>query len=380
MKILIDARFYGLENAGLGRYAINLVQNLAKIDSKNEYFILLRKKYFLELKLPDNWEKVLADFGHYSVSEQIKLPKIISKINPDLCHFLHFNVPVFYKGPYVVTIHDLLMHKQKGTLATTLPAPVYFAKRLGYMHVFKRAVFNSKKIVVPSNTVKTETLNYYTKMDPDKIVVSYEGIDDKTFPKKNGVEILKKYEIDKPYFIYVGNAYPHKNITRAIEAIVYLNEQDHKDCLFIIISSRNVFVQRLEKIINELGAKQYVKLLGFVPDADLGPLLKNSCAFLYASISEGFGLQGLEAMSAGTLVLASDIPVFKEVYKSYVRYFNPYDFTDIERAMNTILELPQTQRKEIIKNSQDLLKKYSWAKMAKETLEVYKQVFEQESK
>ena len=131
MRILIDARLYGLENAGLGRYLINLIQELGKIDIKNEYVLLLRKKYFNSLNLSANWKKVLADFPHYGFAEQLKLPALISNLHPDVVHFPHFNAPIFYKGNYVVTIHDMLMHKSVGLAATTLPAPLYFLKRLG---------------------------------------------------------------------------------------------------------------------------------------------------------------------------------------------------------------------------------------------------------
>src|SRR3990167_9619406 len=101
MRIVIDARLYGLENAGLGRYTMNLVQELAKLDKENEYVVLLRKKYFNELKLPRNWQKIEADFRHYSLTEQLKLPKMIKNIKPDLVHFPHFNIPLFFRGKYV---------------------------------------------------------------------------------------------------------------------------------------------------------------------------------------------------------------------------------------------------------------------------------------
>lgn len=174
MKILIDARLYGLENAGLGRYILNLVSELSKIDSKNKYFILLRKKYFEELELPKNWRKVLTDFHHYSFEEQSKLPRIINALKPDICHFPHFNIPVFYKGKFIVTIHDMLMHNQKGFEATTLNHVGYLVKRMGYEFVFRRAIEKSIKIIVPSNSVKNELLNYY-KIDPKKVEVIYEG-------------------------------------------------------------------------------------------------------------------------------------------------------------------------------------------------------------
>lgn len=174
MKILIDGRLYGLENAGLGRYLINLITELSKQDESNQYIVLLRKKYFDSLELPSNWEKVLADFHHYSFTEQIRLPQIINSIKPDICHFPHFNVPIFYHGKYIVTIHDMLMHNQKGFEATTLNPFGYLIKRLGYKFVFKRAVENSCKIIVPSNSVKKELLEYF-KIKLEKVEVIYEG-------------------------------------------------------------------------------------------------------------------------------------------------------------------------------------------------------------
>jgi glycosyltransferase involved in cell wall biosynthesis len=175
MKIIIDGRFYGLENAGLGRYTIQLIEELQNQDYQNQYYVLLRKKYFNRLNLKDNWTKVLAEYSHYSVVEQIKLPRLISSLKPDLVHFLHFNIPVFYKGKFIVTIHDLLMHKQRGLEATTLTPSRYFFKRLGYKFVFGIAVKKAVKIIVPSQTVKDEVAYYY-QLNPEKISVIYEGV------------------------------------------------------------------------------------------------------------------------------------------------------------------------------------------------------------
>ena len=175
MRIIIDARLYGLENAGLGRYVINLISELQKIDINNEYFVLLRRRYFNRLKFKNNWKKVLVDINHYSLKEQIKLPKIIKDLKPDLVHFLHFNVPVFYNGEFIVTIHDLLMHKQKGLEATTLTPSRYFIKRLGYKFIFGSAVKKAARIIVPSQAVKDEVCYYY-KLSPEKVIVTYEGV------------------------------------------------------------------------------------------------------------------------------------------------------------------------------------------------------------
>ena len=348
MKILIDARLYGLENAGLGRYLVNLISELANIDKKNEYVLLLRKKYFKELSVPKNWEKVLADFRHYSFIEQTKLPRIISKHKPSITHFPHFNVPLSFKEKYIVTIHDILMHKQKGRQATTLPAPFYYLKRIGYHRIFRKAVCGS-----------------------EKITVTYEGADTGIVSKGKKENILKKYNISSPYFIYAGNAYPHKNLKRVIEATVLLNKEVDEKVLFVMTSARNVFTEKLKEVIKKTRAEKYVKLLGFVPDHDLGALFKHSTAFVFPSLSEGFGLPGMEAIQAGTLVLASDIPVFKEVYKDSVSYFNPLDFSSMTKAMKNVMAMPKKEREKRILKNQNFIKRYSWATMAKQTLKVY---------
>lgn len=174
MKILIDGRLYGLENAGLGRYLMGLIDELSILDRKNEYVILLRKKYYDGLNLPDNWKKILADFRHYSFAEQIKIPGLIKRENPDITHFPHFNVPLLYRGKYIVTIHDMLMHKFNGLSATTLSGPLYFFKQLVYRFVFAVAVTGAMKIIVPSNAVKDDLLSHY-KIESRKIEVVYEG-------------------------------------------------------------------------------------------------------------------------------------------------------------------------------------------------------------
>lgn len=368
MNITIDARLYGLENAGLGRYVMNLVKYLSFLDKSNNYTLILRKKYFEELKLPKSWTRVLADFRHYSFLEQARLPGIIADTKPDLVHFPHFNVPVSYRGKFVVTIHDMLMHRMKGKETTTLSLPAFLIKRLGYRYVFRKAVRDSLNVLVPSNCVKKELVDFY-KVSPSKISVTYEGVElGKVFSP-----VLDKYGIREKYFIYAGNAYPHKNLERAIKAILSLNESRQEKVLFIIACSRSEFTARLESLIARLGAGKYVKFLGFIPDPDLLSLYKSSVGFLFPSFSEGFGLPGLEAISSGTLAVISSIPVFKEIYGQHALYFNPYDFTSITRTLAEALDISPNVRKERVAEGQKFVGKYSWEKMARETLSVYKE-------
>lgn len=174
MKILIDARLYGPKDTGIGRYTEKLVENLVKIDSVNEYLILLRKSDYETLSFPKNWTKILTDIKHYTFEEQFKMPFVLLKLKPDIVHFPHFNVPILYFKKYIVTVHDLIMHKFSDGAATTRRFPVYQIWRLGYHIAFAKAVYGSTKVIVPAYSIKDDVVKYY-KINPKKVEVTYEG-------------------------------------------------------------------------------------------------------------------------------------------------------------------------------------------------------------
>lgn len=176
------------------------------------------------------------------------------------------------------------------------------------------------------------------------------------------------------YFVYTGNSYPHKNLPRLVEAMVLLNADRKQKIKLKISSSRGIFTERLEKLIKQKKAGKYVELLGYVTDSEISKLYKNSKSFVFATLSEGFGLPPKEAIESGTFAIISDIPVLKEVYKDSVIYFNPLDTKDIVRAMEEILKMPESERQKRIKYAQKFLKRYSWQKMAEETVKTYESI------
>ena len=174
------------------------------------------------------------------------------------------------------------------------------------------------------------------------------------------------------YFIYTGNAYPHKNLERLIHAIVLLNKK--QSVKLKISSSRGVFTKRLEDLIDKNNAQKYIELLGYVDDFKIKDLYKSSLSFVFPTLDEGFGLPPKEAIESGTIAVVSDIPVLKEVYADSVLYFDPYSVESIARVMESVLKMSEKERQKKIKYAQKFLKKYSWLKMAKETLKVYESV------
>src|SRR3990167_5758127 len=216
MKIAIDARM--INASGIGRYLRNLLEELQKLDGANEYYVLhLKSDYDTLVYHTDNFHKILADFMWYTIEEQIRLPRILKQINADLVHLPHFNVPIFYKGKFVVTIHDLI-HQHHGNQKATTKDPITFKiKKIAYNSVFKKAVNGSEKILTPSEFAKEQLIEEW-QVDVNKIVVTPEGVDTKilTIVTKMSTsrekEILEKFGIKQPYIFYVGNAHPHKNV------------------------------------------------------------------------------------------------------------------------------------------------------------------------
>ena len=110
MNIGFDARLYGLENAGIGRYVTNLIDELVKLDRKNTYYLFLKPQYAAIHQDKTNVIPVVTSIPHYSLSEQILLLPIVNRCPLDLLHVPHFNAPLFYSGKLILTIHDLIKH------------------------------------------------------------------------------------------------------------------------------------------------------------------------------------------------------------------------------------------------------------------------------
>src|SRR3990167_11343355 len=175
MRIGIDCRLW--DETGVGRYIRNLVTNLSRIDKKNEYVLFARTQDENSIKsiVSGQWLVVKADFPWHSIAEQILFPKLLNKENLDLMHFPYFSVPIFYNKPFLVTIHDLIVNRFNTGRASTLPLPLYFAKRIGYHAVLSNAIYRAKKIIVPSNAVRDDLLGTYRNVSSNKVVVTYEG-------------------------------------------------------------------------------------------------------------------------------------------------------------------------------------------------------------
>jgi len=374
----IDARIYSLPG-GLGRYTRELIYGLEKVDQDNDYFVFLDREGYdhYQPKNP-NFKKVLADVGWYGFAEQIKMPPIWKSVNPDLMHFTHFNKSIFYRRPYVVTIHDLTYSTsaKEGLKISKLPPIIYTIKYLVYERVIKDVIKKAKKIIVPSYNSKKEIISAY-RINSDKVKVTYESVDPDFTPderKQIFKELEDRFAIKKEkFFVYVGNASPHKNLKRLILAFDILCKEK-KDFQLVLAGKKEKFYTVLEDwvIKNNIGDGRII-FTGVVTDDELKALLANSYACTFPSLAEGFGIPPMEAMACGTPVLTSATSCLPEIFENSVIYFNPYLETSIAEKMKMIIENPRL-RKEFIEAGFDYIKKFSWEKMARETLDVYEEV------
>jgi len=370
MRVGIDARFYGTAGKGLGRYTQKLIENLERIDGRNQYFVFLKKENFGEYQPKNkNFKKVLADYRWYTFSEQINMPRILNKYNLDLVHFPHFNVPLFYRRKFIITIHDLILIHFPTVRGTTLNPFFYWIKFLAYKIVIWSAIKKAKKIITVSGFTKDDILKNY-KVPENKIKVTYEACDNfRAMAAINSEEAPRRYGLTKPYILYVGNAYPHKNLERLILAFKEVNKIK-KDLKLVLAGKEDYFYHRLKKMTEKKNIKNVI-FAGFVSDRDLSLVYRQASLYVFPSLYEGFGLPPLEAMAEGTPVISSDHQCMREVLKDSAYYFNGKKTDEIAKAIVRLLD-DKKLRKKIITKGYKRIRKYSWKKMAEDTLDVYK--------
>lgn len=377
MRIGIDARMY--RESGIGRYIRNLIAHLQILDQKNEYFIFLRKPEYENLVYnTENFHKVLADFSWYGFSEQVRFPKLLKKYNLDLVHFPHFNIPVFYKGKFVVTIHDLIHHNFRMQRATTRSKAVYVLKHKAFQYVFMTALKKSGEVITVSDYVKNELVKNWN-ISKDQVVVTKEAVEENIIRLSEEIKpeeilyTLKKYKIKKPYIFYVGNAHPHKNIRGLIKAFLKIKETDKN--LRLVLSGHDHYFWT--KIRDKYKHKDVI-YTGYIEDRELVALYKAAEIFVIPSLEEGFGIPILEAFACGVPVVSSSAASLPEVGGDACIYFDPKNIGDMVEKIQSTLKNKATLKKLQEKGSARY-KIFSWKKLAQSTLKVYNSLCEPKS-
>ncbi len=356
-KIIIDARQY---STSTGRYTYKLIENLQEIDDKNEYVILLHEKDFNATSFTNpRFSKVMTPFREFSFGEQLGYAKQIYGLNADLVHFSLTQQPVLYLKKSVTTIHDLTTARFTNPDKNPL---VFFVKQQVYKAVIWYAAHKSRRVFNPSNYIKNDLINY-TKIRPKKIVVTYEGADPiKDAPKP--IESLK----GKPFIMYIGRPTPHKNLWRLIEAYDNLKGL-YPDLLLVLAGKLDNNYRDTRRRADSNGISGLV-FTDFISEGELRWLYENCRAYVFPSLSEGFGLPGLEAMAHSAPVVSSNATCLPEIYGDAAHYFDPLDKQAMSKAIAEVLG-DDKLRASLIEKGKKQVEKYSWRRMAEQTLEVY---------
>lgn len=355
MRIGIDARLWF--ESGVGRYIRNIVQGIEKTDNINEYVIFLSKKGFEEVNFSSqNFKKVLTTSPWHTVSEQISFRKQLDKERLDLVHFPYFAFPVFYKGAFVLTIHDLILDHFSTGKATTLPLPLYLLKRQGYKFITRKGIRNAEKIIVPSHATKDEIIKHYS-VNKQKVEVIYEGVDPRITARESSDLVTKRY------LLYVGNAYPHKNLQSLLSVFAEIRKAE--DIELVCIGKNDYFYQDIKK-----DDHPGVHFLHSIDDSTLSEYYKGALCLVMPSFMEGFGLPLLEAMNFSCPVVASNTAALKEIAQDAAIYFDPQNREEIKDAILKLLH-DKEQRKTNVKKGLLRSREFSWEKAVKETLRVY---------
>ncbi|MEK7625089.1 MAG: glycosyltransferase family 1 protein [Patescibacteria group bacterium] len=368
MRIGIDARMYGPQQGGLGRYIEQLILNLEKLNPNADFVIFLRQDNWNDFA-PSNqrFTKVLADVPWYGLREQFELPKIIRETKVDLMHFPHWNVPLFYSKPFVVTIHDLLLLHYPTRRASTLGPVLYFIKNLFFRLILRHAAKRSKKIITVSNFSKEDIVKNLN-VSEEKITVTYlaaNPVANPPLPRPSG-----ESKIARPYALYVGVAYPHKNLDRLLEAWKIFYEKTGNRYQLVLVGKRNYFYDKLLKKFEDLLAMGQVIFTDFVDDQTLDNLYREASVYVFPSLYEGFGIPPLEAMLHGVPVVASSAASLPEILEGAALYFDPLMTNELAETLISAFE-NRKLREELSNLGKNILAKYSWLTTAKKTSEVY---------
>ncbi|MDQ5972715.1 MAG: hypothetical protein QG553_874 [Patescibacteria group bacterium] len=356
-RIVIDARESGTST---GRYVDKLIEHLYKIGSKHEFVIVAYpdRREFLK-KIAPSYKMVETSYKEFSFGEQLGFKKQLKKLKADLVFFPMVQQPIMYRGAKVTAMLDLT------TLRFRNPARNYFVfrtKQAAYYLVHVVAGRTSRQIITISNFVRNDVSHTF-HIPESKITTTYNAAD-KLAEKAVPIKVLQ----GKRYLLYVGRPSANKNLNRLVDAFAILKKRN-PDLILVLAGKTDSEYEKLRAYARKK-VGQGVLFTGFVSDGQLRWLYENGSVYVFPSLSEGFGLPGLEAMQYELPVASSNATCLPEIYQDAAHYFNPFSAQHMATKVQQILDDPKLAMR-LIANGNKVLKKYSWRKMADQTLAIF---------
>ena len=356
-RLIIDARESGTST---GRYLDKLIEYMHKLQPRYEVILLIKpqRKTYLHQIAP-GYKTIVTPYKEFGFGEQLGFKKQIKKLKPDLVFFPMVQQPVRYKGKVVTTMQDLTTIRFRNPAKNWL---IFTIKQQVYKWVNKKVAKKSTLLIAPTQFVRQDVANY-CRVDPAKITVTYESAD-KITANAEPIAALK----GKSYLLYVGRPAANKNLPRLVDA--YARLQKNNPGLKLVFAGK--LDSEYQKLRDYARGKVSGGILftGFVSEGQLRWLYENAKVYVFPSLSEGFGLPGLEAMQYGLPVASSNATCLPEVYQKAAHYFNPFSSQHMATKVQQILDDPKLAAK-LAANGRELLKHYSWDRMARQTVAVF---------
>ena len=362
--IVIDAR---IRPASTGRPVARLLEHLQEIDTEHRYTVLLRKD--------DDWtpskKNITVAHSRFSLfsfnpMHQVLFAWQIYKLRPDLTYFMMSpSSPVFYFGKQITLTHDLTMFKF--TRAGNLPSWLHRLRMYGYRFLMWQAHRKAKHVIVPTDYVNDAVSKRYLFVNR-KISTMLEASEPPLSGKAHEPE-----HAPTNFILYTGSAFPHKNLERLVSAYTLLREQ-HDDLKLVLVGKREWHSKRLSAWAKKNSPYfDDIIFTGFIPDEELKWYYEHARAYIFPSLSEGFGLPGLEAMVHGCPVVSSNYTCLPEVHGDAAHYFNPEDVQDMAQKIDEVISNEKLRQK-LIEKGYENTKRFSWRKFATQHLALFEKL------
>lgn len=310
------------------------------------------------------------DIGRSKVSRAIffslSMPKLLRSMSIDVYHIPNTNpLPIAHCGARIVsTIHD--------SAEFVVPFRYSWYQAL-YRRVISKLQGRGSDAVLTVSESSRRDLIKYLGIAPDRITVTHLGVT----PLANGdISHLRNARGPQPqYILYVGVLENAKNVDRLVEAYATLApELRHQFALYLVGRKANAYA-KIRQLIEQHGIDEQVRVFGYIGDDELNRLYANACVFAYLSEYEGFGLPILEAMRFGLPVLAGNKTSLPEVAGEAALIVDT-SVSSIAHGLDTLIR-DADLRTELAKKGLERAANFRWEKTARETENIYLQVYEQ---
>jgi glycosyltransferase involved in cell wall biosynthesis len=370
LHIAIDAHSVGTRLAGNESYAVNLIEALAEIDSRNQYTLFVTR--------PEAVDRFRGRWPNFFVTQTlphtpfVRIPLTLSvalRRNPvDVLH-VQFTAPPLSPCPTVVSIHDLSFEH----LPFTFKRRSMVQLRLTVRSSARRAAH----ILALSESARQDIITTYG-IDADRVTTIPLAAPAHFAPVTDEQELRRvrdRYGIEGNYILSVGSIQPRKNLTRLVRAYANLRRERTGVKLpkLVLVGKQGWLYNETLRAIAESGVGNQILLTGYVSETDLPTLYSGAICFVYPSYFEGFGLPPLEAMQCGVPVIVGNRTSLPEVVGEAGLMVNPFDEMEIAAALARLLDNPSFREEQRIKGLKQA-RTFSWHDTARRTLEVYKQV------